>query len=844
MARYLTPVGTTPVFQVPFSGGSTNSRSFGGPRSRGSHAGVDIPAPIGSPIYAIDNGTVVGRWKSSSGYGNIVDVEYPDGTVHRFAHLSDGSPLAVGTKVQPGTVIGYAGVSGNANANFQHVHHEIVNRDHYYAGSPVTEKGSNAIIGRKFYGRSTEGRQDPRLYYMGFRGPGAVVEFQQAAKQAGLYDGAIDGIDGPLTQKAIAAGGQLARDGGTTAVAAVSHQPWDVIDIKTDLKERGFWDGPIDGNWSEEVQTQLTAYAASEAGKTEMASLGVEAPATAGPTNADVALIAGMAVAEAGGEGREGMQRVINVMQNRVADTTGRFPDTLGDVLRQQPEEWAKPIDINNPPPQLAASVADAVQLAQEAVNGTLPDLTNNATYFRKTTIAPLAGEVSKGVFGAHLFQGDAVRDDVQTAALGGIGDVADLRSTPAAQPVAQPAAAPAPPVEDVSVPGTVQPAVATRGIPAQPAPQAPATSPESLINPGLGTRETGLSMRQTQRPISAAEPIMPGGDPWARAFNPAALDVTATTGQPAGASATGRIPLRADVDIPIPGSRQSAVERWIENRIAGTRPTAPTPPVPPPETAMPDTNADVYRSVYGQDRRAFDAAQAAEERATVQPASTGPRIVGPEPPPYAQPEKPPIVSPEIRAPQPVEEQTQPAAAQTPLSNPNEITVGGEGDQLGHWQIAPASLTQELEGLPDEPHPTDDPLGQGGFQYFNPWTFSPKSASMVTPPNVATGPLTAAPNTTVSAAGPTINVSPGGAGASGGGGPFSGRGLFGRLFGPTPFTPKGTSGTYYGDDGNWDYQHGTTFGGNPATQFTGDGRTYNYVDQSAWGQPSFGGWSR
>lgn len=139
--------------QVPMSGGRPNSRSFGGPRSGGSHAGVDIPAQLGGTVVAIQNGVVVrSDNENAGGYGNTIDIEYPDGTIHRHAHLNTRD-VNVGDTVTAGQQIGTAGHSGNASPDFVHVHYEVIERGAYY--------GAN---GRP-NGRSTSGRIDPRVYF-------------------------------------------------------------------------------------------------------------------------------------------------------------------------------------------------------------------------------------------------------------------------------------------------------------------------------------------------------------------------------------------------------------------------------------------------------------------------------------------------------------------------------------------------------------------------------------------------------------------------------------------------------------------------------------------------------
>lgn len=89
----------------------------------GKHAGWDIPGKVGDPALALTGGTVL-RTTVGNGYGNMVDVEAPDGTVHRFAHL-DTIGVQQGQKLQPGSPVGTVGYTGNAGRNFPHLHIEV-----------------------------------------------------------------------------------------------------------------------------------------------------------------------------------------------------------------------------------------------------------------------------------------------------------------------------------------------------------------------------------------------------------------------------------------------------------------------------------------------------------------------------------------------------------------------------------------------------------------------------------------------------------------------------------------------------------------------------------------------
>ncbi|MGD0916253.1 MAG: peptidoglycan DD-metalloendopeptidase family protein [Thermodesulfobacteriota bacterium] len=76
------------------------------------HLGVDYAAPIGTPIWAVADGTVVSsRW--NGGFGNQVVLRHPNGYVTYYGHLSRyGHGIRKGVRVAQKQVIGYVGSTG------------------------------------------------------------------------------------------------------------------------------------------------------------------------------------------------------------------------------------------------------------------------------------------------------------------------------------------------------------------------------------------------------------------------------------------------------------------------------------------------------------------------------------------------------------------------------------------------------------------------------------------------------------------------------------------------------------------------------------------------------------
>ena len=85
------------------------------------HKGIDIPATIGTPIYAVSSGTIVKREKNS-GFGNWIQISHSNSLCTEYAHMSKfKSGLSVGDKVKKGDVIGYVGSTGTATGPHLHL---------------------------------------------------------------------------------------------------------------------------------------------------------------------------------------------------------------------------------------------------------------------------------------------------------------------------------------------------------------------------------------------------------------------------------------------------------------------------------------------------------------------------------------------------------------------------------------------------------------------------------------------------------------------------------------------------------------------------------------------------
>ena len=93
------------------------------------HTGVDWAAPIGTPIFAAGNGTVIkSGW--SSGYGRRVEIQHANGYITAYNHMSAfGRGMKEGIRVRQGQVVGFLGSSGLSTG--PHLHYEVMVNGHF-----------------------------------------------------------------------------------------------------------------------------------------------------------------------------------------------------------------------------------------------------------------------------------------------------------------------------------------------------------------------------------------------------------------------------------------------------------------------------------------------------------------------------------------------------------------------------------------------------------------------------------------------------------------------------------------------------------------------------------------
>jgi hypothetical protein len=93
-----------------------------GPRGNRFHAGIDLIAPLKTPIQAAASGRIVFAGFAGGGWGKLVVVLHSEGVRTLYAHLSK-IEVRRGVQVATGTRLGLVGATGDATG--PHLHFEV-----------------------------------------------------------------------------------------------------------------------------------------------------------------------------------------------------------------------------------------------------------------------------------------------------------------------------------------------------------------------------------------------------------------------------------------------------------------------------------------------------------------------------------------------------------------------------------------------------------------------------------------------------------------------------------------------------------------------------------------------
>ena len=115
--------------------------TFGDTRSLGAHEGLDIPAPLRTPVFTVEDGVVAKLFTSQR--GGLTLYQYDPGSryAYYYAHLDAYAPgVREGQPLKRCALVGYVGITGNAPAGSPHLHFAIFKLEEnkrWWRGAPV-----------------------------------------------------------------------------------------------------------------------------------------------------------------------------------------------------------------------------------------------------------------------------------------------------------------------------------------------------------------------------------------------------------------------------------------------------------------------------------------------------------------------------------------------------------------------------------------------------------------------------------------------------------------------------------------------------------------------------------
>jgi murein DD-endopeptidase MepM/ murein hydrolase activator NlpD len=117
------------------------TRQFSDTRGSRRHEAIDILAPRGTPVKAVEDGRVARLFFSKAGGITIYQFDPTERFCYYYAHLDRYAPgLRENDQIRRGQVIGYVGTTGNAPKETPHLHFAVFQLNaekRWWEGTPV-----------------------------------------------------------------------------------------------------------------------------------------------------------------------------------------------------------------------------------------------------------------------------------------------------------------------------------------------------------------------------------------------------------------------------------------------------------------------------------------------------------------------------------------------------------------------------------------------------------------------------------------------------------------------------------------------------------------------------------
>jgi murein DD-endopeptidase MepM/ murein hydrolase activator NlpD len=105
------------------------------------HEALDIMAPRGREVVAIDDGKIVKLFTSKQGGLTLYQFDTSERFAYYYAHLDRYAPgIIEGKRLKRGELLGYVGTTGNASPDAPHLHFAIFElgpEKHWWEGRPI-----------------------------------------------------------------------------------------------------------------------------------------------------------------------------------------------------------------------------------------------------------------------------------------------------------------------------------------------------------------------------------------------------------------------------------------------------------------------------------------------------------------------------------------------------------------------------------------------------------------------------------------------------------------------------------------------------------------------------------